>query len=99
LGDTALALGQHEAAMGVYRRLLAAAQTLRGDADAQTQQWKNRVMQLYQLMQQAQEEARRKQMQAQQEQMRRIQEQRVKEAEERAKKTADAKARKAKEDL
>ena len=94
LADTAAALGQHEAAMAAYRRLLHAAVALRGEAHEQAQRWRDRVLQLYQTMQAAQEEQRRRQAQAQQEQLRRVQEQRQREADDRQKKAAAAKAAK-----
>jgi len=74
LGDTSLALGLHDEAMGLYRRVLSLWQTLRGDGDAITQHWRTRVLNLYTLIQQAQEEKQRKQMQLQQEQQRKLQE-------------------------
>jgi hypothetical protein len=90
LADTSLALAMHEDSMGTYRRLLALWQTLRGDADPLTQHWRQRVLNLYTIMQQAQEEKQRKQMQMQQEQQRKLQEQRAQEQQ--AKKNAAAAA-------
>lgn len=89
LGDTSLALGQHDAAMVAYRAALTIMQVTRGDSDAATQTWKNRVLTLYQTMQQAQEEQRRRQIAMQQEQMKKLQEQRQ---------AAEAKLRKDKEE-
>ena len=99
VADTCYALSQYQDALGFYRRLLTLHQTLFGDSDSTTQLYKNRVLNVYQVIQQANEEQKRNQQMLQQQQLKKIQQQRQKEEDERQAKLKHEKETRNKKEL
>lgn len=65
LGDTLYALGNTDQSLGVYRKIFEACLILYGEHDALTNEWRNRVMRVYQYMAAVNEKHRQEQLQQQ----------------------------------